>query len=68
MVAQPLSKSSPIILHPANQTQRKETPRKRKKNSMSRLFGGKKIKKPSIDECIQFKVRSLEKTFSNCVL
>jgi hypothetical protein len=42
MVAQPLNKSSPIILHPAKQTQRKETPREKKFISMSRLFGGEK--------------------------
>jgi len=29
MVAQPLKKSSPIILHPAKQTQRKETAREK---------------------------------------
>jgi hypothetical protein len=29
MVAQPLNKSSPIVLHPAKQTQRKETPKEK---------------------------------------
>jgi hypothetical protein len=62
MVAQPLNKSSPIILHPAKQTQRKDTPREKYIISMSTLFGKRK-KKTSGNECIQFKVTSLEKDF-----
>jgi hypothetical protein len=66
MVAHTLNKSSPIILHPAKQTQRKATPREKQIISMSRSLGGAKT--TFINECIQSKVRSLEKTFSKCVL
>jgi hypothetical protein len=49
MVAQPLNKSSPIILHPAKQPQREETPRENQIISLSRIFGGKRKKPPQMN-------------------